>query len=431
MKALPPEVKSLLEAIDSPAMIMNRDYQVLASNTAYQTTYNVDPALSGAHCYEVSHGYQRPCDQEGESCPLKSCLKSREPERVLHIHSTPNGKEHIDVQLRPLLDKNGEIAYFLKKMAPVKQASTTPSSKSLVGKSPAFNRMLEQITRVAGSDVTVLLQGETGVGKEVVAKMVHEQSSRMSQSFATVECSGLSDSLFESELFGHVKGAFTGAINNKVGLAETATKGTLFLDEVGDIPLSQQVKLLRLIETGVFRPVGSVQTRHTDFRLICATHRNLQEMVKAGDFRQDLYYRLSTFPIDLPPLRERTQDIELLAYSLLDRIAPKENINFSTDALNYLQSYTYPGNIRELRNIVERANLLRNGSTITKRDLDQTPDLGPTIEEPLCISDIVSLHQVETQYLQKVSQLTNVNNLELAKALKISERTLYRKLQQL
>jgi two-component system response regulator HydG len=192
-------------------------------------------------------------------------------------------------------------------MAPVKQASTTPSSKSLVGKSPAFNRMLEQITRVAGSDVTVLLQGETGVGKEVVAKMVHEQSSRMSQSFATVECSGLSDSLFESELFGHVKGAFTGAINNKVGLAETATKGTLFLDEVGDIPLSQQVKLLRLIETGVFRPVGIVQTRHTDFRLICATHRNLQEMVKAGDFRQDLYYRLSTFPIDLPPLRAHSR----------------------------------------------------------------------------------------------------------------------------
>lgn len=431
MKALPPEVKSVLEAIDSPAMIMNRNYQVLASNTAYQTTYKIDPSQSGAHCYEVSHGYTRPCDQEGESCPLKSCLKSQSPERVLHIHSTPSGKEHIDVQLRPLLDKKGDIAYFLEKMIPVKQASTTPSSKSLVGRSPAFNRMLEQVTRVSGSDVTVLLQGETGVGKEVVAKMIHQQSPRMSQSFATVECSGLSDSLFESELFGHVKGAFTGAINNKVGLAETATKGTLFLDEVGDIPLSQQVKLLRLIETGVFRPVGSVQTRHTNFRLICATHRDLQTMVKAGDFRQDLYYRLSTFPIYLPPLRERNQDIELLAYSLLERIAPKEKVGFSNDALNYLLDYSYPGNIRELRNMVERANLLRNGSTINKRDLFQKNDLETITEEPFCISDIVPLHQIEKQYLQKISQLTKVNNLELAKALEISERTLYRKLQQL
>ncbi len=187
----------------------------------------------------------------------------------------------------------------------------------MVGKSASFNRLLGLINRVAGHDVSVLLLGESGSGKELVAHAIHQASARHSSACVTVECSGLSESLFESELFGHEKGAFTGAVLKKKGLVEEAEGGTLFLDEIGDVPLSLQVKLLRLIETRTFRRVGGVEQKNSNFRLICATHKDLKSMVKKGLFREDLYYRISTFPIRLPTLRERRSDIPLLVETIL------------------------------------------------------------------------------------------------------------------
>ncbi len=219
--------------------------------------------------------------------------------------------------------------------------------------------------RVAPSSLPVLLLGESGTGKEMFARAVHEASSRASGPFVVVDCSGLTESLFESELFGYEKGAFTGAITRKPGLVETADGGTLFLDEMGDVPLSMQVKLLRLIESGTYRRVGSVETRQADFRLVAATHKPLEQMVSGGLFRQDLYFRIAAFPIHLPALRERLDDLPLLAESILQRGGgPTDQLHLSAEALARMRAYHWPGNIRELRNVLDRARLYADDGVI-------------------------------------------------------------------
>ena len=221
-----------------------------------------------------------------------------------------------------MIGEEGKVLGYLESIQPTRIATPVANEKGLVGRSMAFNRMLEMLQRVAPSETTVLLLGESGTGKELAAEAVHALSRRSSRPFVALDCSGLVESLFESELFGHEKGAFTGAYTRKVGMVESANGGTLFLDEVGDLSQSLQVKLLRLIETGTYRRVGSVDLLRADVRLICATHRDLQRMVDEGTFRADLYYRISAFPVRLPSLRERPEDIELLSRSMMMRIAP-------------------------------------------------------------------------------------------------------------
>jgi transcriptional regulator with PAS, ATPase and Fis domain len=216
----------------------------------------------------------------------------------------------------------------------------------------------------------VLLQGESGTGKELVAQAIHD-ASRRARPFVAVDCSGLTETLFESELFGHERGAFTGASARKIGLVEAASGGTLFLDELGDIPLPMQVKLLRLLETGTYRRVGSTELIRADIRLISATHQPLKALVAQGRFRQDLFYRVNAFPICLPALRERPDDIPLLAEALLGRVAPERKLKLADDALACLQAYDYPGNVRELRNILERASLMCDGDTVQRRHLPE------------------------------------------------------------
>ena len=226
----------------------------------------------------------------------------------------------MDVELTPICNKDGNIEYFVEMIHTVRAASATAEGE-LVGRSPAFNKMLAQVMRVAPSHADVLLLGESGTGKELVAHAVHSASKRTSGPFVAVDCSSLPENLFESELFGYEKGAFSGANQRKLGLIEAAKGGTLFLDEVGDIPLSLQVKLLRLLETGTYRRVGGLEPLRSDFRLVAATHRDLKKMVAEGQFRQDLFYRISTFPILLPSLRERMEDLPLLMEVLLKRVS--------------------------------------------------------------------------------------------------------------
>jgi transcriptional regulator with PAS, ATPase and Fis domain len=271
------------------------------------------------------------------------------------------------------------------------------------------------------------LLGESGTGKELVAQAIHQQSGREHGPFVVVECSGLTETLFESELFGYEKGAFTGASQRKIGLVESASGGTLFLDEVGDIPLSLQVKLLRLLETGTFRRVGGVETLRADFRLIAATHRDLKVMVERGSFRRDLYYRLSVFPIHLPALRERREDIALLAETLLTRLAPGRAYTLSAAARARLQAYDYPGNIRELRNILERAMLMADGDTLQPEHLP--PELAGEAQVGMPDEEaIVPLETAELRYLQWALARHGSDRKSLAEQLGISERTLYRKL---
>ncbi len=428
-----PEVASILEALTEPAAILSLDYRILATNKAYQETYPSAETIVGRHCYEVSHGYQLPCDQEGESCPLKRCFDSGERQRVLHIHNTPHGEEHVDVEMSPVHDSDGQLVCYLEVMHMVKVATPSVDGHGMVGRSESFKEMLALLQRAAPSEISVLLLGESGTGKELVARAVHDQSPRAGGPFVTVECSGLSESLFESELFGHERGAFTGAINRKQGLVTAARGGTLFLDEIGEVPLSLQVKLLRLIETGTYRTVGGVELQHANFRLVCATHRQLEDMVEAGSFRRDLFYRISAFPIELPSLAERAGDIPLLVKVLLRRIPGAEGKTVSPAALKALAAYGFPGNIRELRNILERAVLLSDNKTIGLQQLPRAISSSTDIitSDNNEADEIVTLEEAEQRYLQQVQARFEGDNRALAARLGVSERTLYRKLSQI
>lgn len=417
----------LLDAYDCPAILMNKQYEIIAANDIYTSAFGALKKIQKQlpYCYEISHGYNQPCDEVGEHCPLKASLKSKSKERVLHIHNTPRGKKHINVELVPILDDHGEAAYFIECLQPVLTASAQSNKHLMVGNSPVFNKMLEKIERVATSDANVLLYGESGTGKELAAKAIHSSSQRNKNAFVAVECSGLSEHLFESEMFGHLKGAFTGANNNKTGLVEAAQNGTLFLDELGDVPLSLQVKLLRLIESGTYRPVGSTETKVANFRLICATHKNLKQMVNEGNFREDLFYRINVFPIYLPTLDERKEDIPLIAKSLLKKVCAEKLL--SKEASSWLSRYHFSGNIRELRNILERACILSDGKSIEPKVLEESVCIDSMMEKTN--SAAANVKDYEKQLIEQLLLKHNNNKKAVAKELNISLRTLYRKLQ--
>jgi len=441
------ELISYLDTLPEPHILCDTDYHILAANKAYRRNYGSGQALVGQTCYAVSHHYTDPCDMAGETCPLKQSLASGQRERVLHLHHTPDGEAYVNIELAPVRGVDGEIAYFIEKMEPMGVSHGLPDARALVGRAPAFRRMLELMARVAPSDATVMLQGESGSGKELVAKAIHDASQRADRPFVAVDCSGLTETLFESELFGHEKGSFTGASARRIGLVEAASGGTLFLDELGDIPLGMQVKLLRLLETGAFRRVGASEFLKADIRLISATHRNLRAMVQDGRFRQDLYYRLNTFPIVLPALRERVADVPLLAEALLSRVAPKRELHISAAAMDCLMAYDYPGNVRELRNVLERATLLCDGDTIQPVDLPlevqeaihqsaranvATVGAGETVRDSLAPGNPPpTLTELEINVLRERLAGHRGNRKALAAELGISERTLYRKLRNL
>jgi two-component system response regulator HydG len=424
------ELVSFLESLAEPHILCNRDYQILAANKAYREKWAGQQRIVGQRCHEVSHRYKLPCDQVGESCPLQKSLRSGERERVVHLHHTPHGERFENIELSPIRNADGEIAYFIEKIEPLPVTRTEEHTRGLIGRSPTFLAMMELVARVAPAGAAVLLQGESGTGKELVANAIHQLSRRVEHPFVAVDCSGLAETLFESELFGHERGAFTGAVARKMGLIEAASGGTLFLDEVGDIPLSIQVKLLRLLETGTFRRVGSTEVRQADIRIVSATHRPLAEMVEKGSFRQDLFYRLNVFPIFLPPLRERRDDVVVLAEALLQQIGAGRPLKLTAEALRWLRDYDFPGNIRELRNILERAALLSDGDEIDVRHLPvgsgerlqgaAVVPTGPAARGPLADAELLDL-----------AQRFPGSRKELARHLHLSERTLYRRLRAL
>ncbi len=422
-----PQLREELEAITEPAILLSRDYRILAANAAYAAHYGTRPKAGVDRCFAVSHGYESPCDENGESCPLRASLASRATERVFHVHEHAEGPEHVDVELRPILDDAGEVRFFLEIITPLTLASARAAG-AFVGRGAAFLEVLGLLKRAAPSEVPVLLLGESGTGKELAARALHAASERREGPFVPVECSGLGEGLFESELFGHARGAFTGAHARKTGLVEAAAGGTLFLDEIGDVPLALQVKLLRLLESGTYRPVGDVQPRRADFRLVCATHRDLDARVADGRFRRDLYFRINAFPVPMPPLRERREDLPLLTEALLrgtgKRVGPA--------GLAVLRAHDWPGNVRELRNVLERAVLLADRELIEPRHL-----LGGRVPEARALStagpwpwgdDVLPLAEVEARYVRWAAARLSGDRRRLADALGLSERTLYRRL---
>ncbi|EJB8385023.1 TPA: sigma-54-dependent Fis family transcriptional regulator [Pseudomonas aeruginosa] len=297
----------------------------------------------------------------------------------------------------------------------------------LFGESPAIRALAEQVDKVMGSDSPILILGETGTGKSLLAKWLHLHGPRADEPFVDLNCAGLSPDFLETELFGHEKGAFTGATASKPGILEIADGGTVFLDEIGDVDPRVQPKLLKVLEEQRFRRLGAVREREIDIRLIAATHQDLAGKVKERTFRSDLYFRISSIPLSMPALRERKEDIPALARTLLARLAdvPGRSVRLGEDAEQALCGYAWPGNIRELRNVLERAVLLRNGDTIARRDLrfESTP-----LQDVQVGDTGLTLQQVERQHIERVLREVGGKVEQAALRLGIPRSTLYQKI---
>jgi two-component system response regulator HydG len=303
----------------------------------------------------------------------------------------------------------------------------------VIGESPGMLRILDNLRKAAKSDIPVLLCGESGVGKELFAVAIHTNSPRKNKIFQAVNCAGLSDTLLESELFGHVKGAFTGAMNDRKGFFETADGGTLFLDEIGDMPTNMQAKLLRVLEDQVVVPVGATSGKQVDVRIICATNQDLDKRVEESHFRQDLYFRIRGVNIIIPPLRERRQDIPLLLEHLVSEFSQSEDRKvkgFTPAALRTLKSYDWPGNVRELRNVVKSMVVLAETSLLDVADLPFEMHSSATPHDELSNLAGVNLTELEKTAIQRTLELVSGNREMAAKMLGIGERTLYRKIKE-
>jgi DNA-binding NtrC family response regulator len=306
--------------------------------------------------------------------------------------------------------------------------------EALIGQAPNFEALLRSAKMVASTDVTVLIVGETGTGKEVLANALQSRSPRIKKPYITLNCAALPESLVESELFGHRRGAFTGAVANQVGRLQAADGGTLFMDEVDSLPIPVQAKLLRFLETGEIQPVGDSQALRVDVRIIAATNTNLEERIAQGEFRKDLYYRLNVVPLEIPPLRERMGDILLLISHFMKQFAKEHNLPPSTlskSALNRLQHHPWPGNVRELRNVCERLSILLAGRTIEENNLPHEIIAPPSAQGGTFVlpEGGIELDKVEIDLIQQALTRTNGNRTRAARLLGISRDTLLYRMQ--
>lgn len=330
-------------------------------------------------------------------------------------------------ELKLVIKQNLVVAQLATEVSFLRSQLTKEYS-NMVGESQAFQEVVHLIERVSHTNVNVLITGESGTGKEVVAVAIHRNSLRKNGPFVPVNCAALPEQLLESELFGHEKGAFTGAYSRKIGRFELADNGTIFLDEIGELPLSMQAKLLRVLQEKSFERVGGTKTLNVDVRVIAATNRQLEKAIEDGQFRQDLYYRLNVMPINIPPLRERREDIPLLVDHIMDKLRPTYGEKIVSDeALELIRRYDWPGNVRELQNVIERANIISPEHQIFPEHLpeeirgektksDQTLDIKLPDEG-------VSLEEVEKQYLIKALEKSNGNQSKAAELLGITRST--------
>ena len=445
---VPVDLQSLVDSHEKPFVVIDSEYRIMAVNSAYERSYGVTREQAvGQPCYRISHNNDAPCHESGEDCPHVNLIEIGKRDSCLHVH---HDAEHRMCQVRvtayPLYGSSGEL--FMGEL--IEEISNPEERRAngrrMVGRTAPFLACMDQLKMVASAQAPVLLQGETGTGKELAANFIHNNSVRSNQPFMTVDCTVLTEPLFEAEVFGHARGAFTGSVGERIGMYEQANGGTLFLDEVGELPLSQQAKLLRVLESGQYRRVGGRGSREADVRIICATNRHLWDHVKAGQFREDLYYRIACLAVRLPPLRERLDDIGMLAPNLLEVISRTMSRTFDlgADAIERLKEYDYPGNVRELRNILFIAATHCSASgeidaeTVSKvlqlnaQSRSQVPPprtLNVTAIAPSQVADsAASLHDVEANHIRQLLQQHDNNRRKVAQALGISERTLYRKL---
>lgn len=441
MNHIPIQLQSLIDAQENPFVLIDNNYRIVAANRAYCIRYGADEQqVIGRACHEISHHSSVPCHLNGETCPHQQVFDTGEGQQVLHTHyDNHNRPEHVRIQGHPIRGLSGEM-YLGEAIFPFAPSTALDCSEMrMIGKSPAFLACVDNLTRVAESEASILLYGESGVGKELAAQYIHRRSSRENKTFIAVDCASITESMFESELFGHERGAFTGCVGRKLGLFELADGGTLFLDEIGEIPLSMQAKLLRVLESGEYRRVGGTETLRADVRIVSATNRDLLDMVDQGQFRLDLYYRIAGIDVTLPALRERRSDIPPLSKALLSRMNGGRSYHLREDAAARLMEYDYPGNVRELRNILQKALILSNNGLITAehirfdasaqwntgaspRPSSIRQDAGKTLTQ------VASISELESAHIARLLEQYQGHRRQVAEILGISERTLYRKL---
>lgn len=439
-------LQSIIDASDNGFVVIDKDYNIIAANKAYCDSYGINSnEVTGHKCHQVSHHSDVPCHLNGEDCPHKKVFETKASHQVLHIHYDHNNEEeHVRIKGSPLYGTDGEL-YLGEAVFPIAKSDDLGCDKQrMLGTSPAFLACIEEMSGAASSNVPILLNGESGVGKELAAKFIHNKSNRKAHPFISIDCASISEGIFESELFGHERGAFTGCVGRRHGLIESAEHGTLFLDEIGEVPLALQGRLLRALETGNYRRLGGREDLHADVRIICATHNDLRKMVEQGTFRADLYYRIAGISITIPPLRERRSDITSLVKAILEKIKSTNGsaARISKEALEMMQHYDYPGNIRELYNILQKAAAVSTSGLVTP-DLLQLSNLTNVYINPLADRRVSmrspkanipstnrSLTDVEATHIESLLHQHDGHRARVAEELCISERTLYRKLKQ-
>lgn len=334
-------------------------------------------------------------------------------------------------QMRLKVRQSMQQAKLLRENRDLRERVQSRDEQTIIGSSPKMVEVFKTIAKVAATDATVLVQGESGTGKELVARSIHRLGSRRERPFLAVNCTSVAESLLESELFGYAKGAFTGAHTSKRGIFETADKGTVFLDEIGDTTPAMQSKLLRVLESGEIMPVGSSIASHVDVRVVAATNRNLTELVSGKKFREDLYYRLKVVTIELPQLRERLSDLPLLFDSFLKKYSARagKTLAVNPEVFSYLEGFPWPGNVRQLENVVERAVALNTSGVFDVEDLPEEIQSVSRSAPHRGDSGWLSLEQMEERYIKEVLDGTGGNISRAAEILGIDRRTLYRKLE--
>lgn len=437
-------LQSIADTHEQPFVVIDRTFHVVAINRAFEESFGATPEqVIGQPCYKVSHNNDRPCYELGEECPHRHIFEGGESSTCLHTHYDGHDRVHrVKIKAYPI--NTGDNLFLGESLLALsKPLARHHQAFQMVGQSPVFMQLLEQLRLAAQSDAPILIEGESGTGKELAAQFIHQHSQCHDKPFLVMDCTTLTESLFESEVFGHERGAFTGSAGEKQGLFEAADGGTLFLDEVGELPASLQAKLLRVLESGEFRRVGGHKSIRTSVRIICATNRDLILDIQNRTFREDLFYRIACFHITLPPLSERLTDIPILTESLLEKIGNSSGRRYELGdgALKLLLSHHYPGNIRELRNILRIAAAHAPGGHIddscisgvlqqlqSRRSRSPAIDTIPPENTPAAA---MNLDDLESQHINWLLKQHSGNRRKVAASLGVSERTMYRKLKRL
>lgn len=428
-------LKSVLDTVNDGVTVIDKDLRVVFHNESIREKFG---DITGRYCFEAYRGREEPCTD----CLIFKVMEDGKQRKVLRDTRLPNGDVMwMECAAGPLKDHEGtiigavEIVRNVTEQMRLSREYTTLKREverqarfeNIITQSKKIKKVFSLIEKIAPTSSTVLISGESGTGKELVARAIHTNSARKDEPFIIVNCGAIPENLIESELFGHIKGAFTGAVQNKKGLIAAADGGTLFLDEVGELPLSLQVKLLRFLQEGTCRPIGDTRSRKYDVRVISATNRNLEEDVKDKLFREDLFFRLNVIPIYLPPLRERKEDIPLLAAHILHTLCDSHSravTGISSRTLKKLIDHSWPGNIRELQNVIEYAlHVTEDTQTIQNEHLP--PSMSGESPAQSARQDFISIEEYTKQTILALQ--SEHTEEEIAEKLGISRKNLWEK----